>query len=82
MTVKDLIKNKDYDYISWRITVPERFGGGDTFFGSTKSVNGELIALDGDIYYEETEVLSYEEWDNSEAGIKNGLTVVFEGHWI
>ena len=36
MTVKDLIKNKDYDYISWRVTLPEKAGGGDTFFGSGK----------------------------------------------
>ena len=32
MTVGDLIKNKDYDYISWRVTLPEKAGGGDTFF--------------------------------------------------
>ena len=33
MTVGDLIKNKDYDYISWRVTLPEKVGGGDTFLG-------------------------------------------------
>ena len=82
MVVKDLIKEKDYDYMSWRVTLPERLGGGDTFFGVTKSVNGELIALDGDIYSDEIEVLDYEEWDDPEEGIKNGLTIVYEGHWI
>lgn len=82
MTVGDLIKNKDYDYISWRVTLPEHMGGGDTFFGSTKSENGKLISLDGDIYSEKTEVLSYEEWENPEKDIKNGLTIVYEGKWI
>lgn len=82
MTVKDLIKNKDYDYISWRVTLPEKYGGGDTFFGACKSVGGELIPLDGDIYDEETEVLKYEEWSDPEEGITNGLTVVYEGEWI
>lgn len=82
MTVGDLIKHKDYDYISWRVTLPEKAGGGDTFFGCTKSENGKLIPLDGDIYSEDTEVLSYEEWSDEEEGIKNGLTIVYEGEWI
>lgn len=82
MTVGDLIKNKDYDYISWRATLPEKAGGGDTFFGCTKSENGKLIPLDGDIYSEDTKVLSYEEWSDEEEGIKNGLTIVYEGEWI
>lgn len=81
MTVGDLIKNKDYDYISWRITLPEKLGGGDTLFGITSSKNGELISLDGDTYSKEIEVLSYEEWDNPEEGIENGLTIVYEGEW-
>lgn len=82
MTVEDLIKNKDYDYISWRVTLPERFGGGDTFAGCARSENGKLIPLDGDIYSEKTEVLEYEEWDNPEENIKNGLTILYDGHWI
>ena len=81
MTVKDLIVNKDYDYISWRVTLPGQMGGGDTFFGCTKSENGKLIPFDGDIYSEDTEILSYEEWTNEAKGIKNGLTVVCEGRW-
>lgn len=80
MTVKDLIKNKDYDYISWRVTLPEKADGGDTFFGATRSENGKLISLDGDSYDEDTEVLSYEEW--SSVSVDNGLTIVYEGEWI
>lgn len=80
MIVKDLIENKDYDYISWRVTLPEECGGGDTFFGQCKSLNGELISLDGDIYDEEDEVVSYKEWSNDE--IKNGLTIVCKTEWI
>ncbi len=82
MTVKDLIKNKDYDYISWRVTVPKKFGGGDTFFGACYSKDGELFHLDHDTYDEETEVLSYNEWSHPENGIDNGLTVLVEGEWI
>ena len=81
MTVGDLIKDKDYDYISWRATLPERVGGGNTFIGCTRSENGKLFALDGDIYSEETEILEYREWSDEEDGIKNGLTIVFEGDW-
>lgn len=80
MTVGDLIKNKDYDYISWRVTLPEKCGGGDTFSGACKSENGELIPLDGDIYSKETEIISYEEWSNEE--VKNGLTIIYKGEWL
>lgn len=52
MTIKDLISSKDYDYIEWRVTLPEKHGGEDTFFGSCKSQNGALYPLDGDIYSE------------------------------
>lgn len=81
MTIGSLIKEKDYDYISWRITLPEEAGGGDTFMGCAKSEGGKLIPLDGDIYSEDEEVISYEEWSNEEAGIENGLTVVIKGKW-
>ena len=82
MTIGDLIKNKDYDYISWRVTLPEKMGGGDTFFGCCGSKNGKLFALDGDVYSESTEILEYEEWSDEERGIENGLTVVCEAEWI
>ena len=83
MTVGDLIKNKDYDYISWRMTLPEKAGGGDTFAGCVASRNEELISLDGDtIYSKDKEILSYEEWSKHKEGVENGLTVVVEGEWI
>ena len=78
MTVKDLIKNKDYDYISWRINLDEPtrkiIGDDDIFFGCCRSEGGKLISLDGDIYSEDEIVLKYEEW--SEPDIANGLTVI------
>ena len=80
MTVKDLIKNKDYDYISWRITAPYWWGEPDMFFGACKSKNGELIPFDGDSYSEDEVVIKYEEWSNDT--FENGLTVVVETEWL
>lgn len=84
MIVKDLIKNKDYDYINWRVKIDEvdrdKIGEDDIFFGVCYSKNGYLIPLDGDTYCEEEIVVSYEEWSRPEKGIINGLTVVVEGY--
>lgn len=80
MTVKDLIKDKDYDYISWHVTTPEYLDNPDMFFDACKSKNGELIPLDGDSYSEDEVVLRYEEWSGDE--IENGLTVLVEAEWI
>lgn len=80
MTVGNLIKNKDYDYMEWRVMLPDSLGGGDTFFGISKSENGKLISLDGDSYSEDTEVLSYEEW--SSVSVENGITIIYEGEWV
>ena len=55
MTIGDLIKNKDYDYISYRLTLPN---GSDTFAGCFASKDGEIISLDGDIYNKDEEVLA------------------------
>lgn len=79
MTIGDLIKNKDYDYIGYRITAPEWLGKPDIFFGACKSKDGVLIPLDYDSYSEDEVVLSWEEWSTDE--IKNGLTVVTEAEW-
>lgn len=73
MTIGDLIKNKDYDYVSYRMTIPS---GSDIFAGCFASKDGEIISLDGDSYSKNEEVLSYEEWINSKKDIQNGLTVV------
>lgn len=80
MIVRNLIKDRDYNYIEWRMTLPESMGGGDTFFGSCESKNGKLIPHDQDYYSEDEEVIRYEEWSNEK--IKNGLTVVVKGNWI
>lgn len=74
MTLGNLIKNKDYDYVSYRLKLPDK---SDIFAGCFASKAGKIISLDGDtIYDEKDEVLSYEEWSNPEEGIQNGLTVV------
>ena len=79
MTIGELIKNKDYDYISYRLTLRD---GSDTFAGCFSSKSGEIIPLDGDIYDKDEEVLSYKEWAQPEDGIDNGLTVVVKTEWI
>lgn len=78
MTIGDLIKNKDYDYISYRLTLPN---GSDTFAGCFASKDGEIISLDRDIYNKDEEVLSYEEWTSPEDDVQNGLTVVVKTEW-
>ena len=78
MTIGDLIKNKDYDYVSYRLTLPN---GGDTFAGCFVSKGGKIIPLDGDIYDKDEEVLSYKEWSSPEDDSQNGLTVVVKGEW-
>lgn len=82
MTIGDLIKNKDYDYIEYRCTAPPDYAEHDIFCGICKSENGKLIALDYDTYCEGEEVLRYEEWSNPEKGVMCGLTVVTEAVWI
>ena len=79
MIVKDLISKKDYDYIEWYITLPEYLGKSEMFFGISKSINGELIALDGDTYSESETVLRYNEWSDDKSGVKNGLVIVVQG---
>ena len=78
MTIGDLIKNKDYDYVLYRLILPN---GDDIFAGCFASKGGEIISLDGDIYNKDEEVLSYEEWSQSENDIQNGLTVVVKCKW-
>lgn len=82
MIVRDLINKKDYDYIEWYMTLPEDFGKSNIFFGISKSINGELISLDGDSYSEDETVVSYNEWSDDELGIKNGLAIIVETEWI
>ena len=82
MTVKDLITNKDYDYISLRYAIPEdlwqKLNDTTLFFGVAASKDGVLISKDGDIYSEDMVVLDYIEWTEPEHNVINGLTVVVE----
>jgi len=80
MIIKDLIKNKDYDYISVRATPPEGWPEPDMFIGCCKSKDGKLISLDGDTYSDKEVVVSYEEW--SDEDVENGLTIVVETEWL
>lgn len=78
-TIGDLIKDKDYDYISYRLTMKDK---SESFFaGCFKSENGKIIPLDGDVYSLDEEVLRYEEWSKPEEGINKGLTVVVDYDW-
>lgn len=79
MTIGDLIKNKDYDYVSYRLTLRD---GSDTFAGCFASRSGVIIPLDGDIYDKDEEVLSYKERSKPEDGIQNGLTIIVKVEWI
>lgn len=71
MTIGELIQNKDYDRIEYRI-INQKFADG-IFAGIFASKNGEIISLDGDSYSKDEEVKKYEEWTNEK--VKNGLTI-------
>ena len=74
MIIKDLIQNKDYDYIELRMLLREEGPDVQIFIGACKSINGELISLNGDYYSRMIDVIDYNEWSTDE--IKNGLTVI------
>lgn len=77
MTIGDLIKYKDYDYVSYRLELSD---GKDEFVGCFASKNGEIISLDGDTIYDKNdEILRFEEWNKTEECIQNGLTIVVKG---
>ena len=75
-TIGNLIKDKDYDYISYRLTMIDK--NKSFFAGCFRSENGKIISLDGDVYSLDEEVLRYEEWSKPEEGIYKGLTVVVD----
>lgn len=77
-TIGDLIKDKDYDYVSYRLN----FKGEYEFAGCFKVEKGEIITLDGDTYGKYEEVIESEEWNIPEEGIIHGLSVVCECDWI
>lgn len=73
-TIVDLIKGKNYDYVSYRLN----FKGEYEFSGCFKVEKGEIIPLDGDTYDKYEEVIASEEWNMPEEGIIHGLSVVCE----
>lgn len=79
LTIGDLIKNKDYDYVEYRVTIPSADEQKDIFAGAFRTESGKIIPFDGDIYDSDKEVIKLEEWSNPEKGIKNGLTVIVSG---
>lgn len=79
VTVGDLIKNEDFDWITWRVTTPEDWNEEDMYYGDCKSENGELISLDGDTYSKNEIVKKFWRWSDDD--VKNGLTVVVEAEW-
>lgn len=80
-TIGDLIKNKDYDYVEYRVTIPSA-DGQNIFAGAFRTESGKIIPLDGDIYDQNKEVIKSEEWSDLEKGIKNGLTITVNGDCI
>lgn len=80
-TIGQLIKNKNYDYVSYRLRYREDEPDGE-FCGCFAAKDGNIISLDGDCYGLDEEVLISEEWSYPEEGIKNGLTVVVPGKEI
>lgn len=88
-TIGDIIKGKNYDYVSYRMRFDkEKYKNrlSDDYFeegifaGAFKVEGGEIIPLDGDIYYETEDVLESEEWERltDEGETVNGLTIVVE----
>lgn len=75
-TIWDLIKNKDYDYVEYRVTIPSADEQKDIFAGAFRTESWKIIPLYGDIYDSDKEVIKSEEWSNPEKEIKNGLTVI------
>lgn len=81
-TIGDLIKNKDYDYVEYRINVSFTDEQKDIFAGAFRTESGKIIPLDGGIYDSDKEVIKSGEWSNPEKGIKNGITIFVSGGYI
>ena len=88
-TIGDIIRGKDYDYVSYRgydekRNIPEATETGidGEFCGCFKVVNGEIYPLDGDCYDKEETVICSEEWTSPDNGIEKGLTVIVETEFI
>lgn len=58
--IKDLIKDKNYDYVEYRI--PSKESNKGDFAGAFRVEDGKIISIDGDSYKEEERVYAAEEW--------------------
>lgn len=88
-TIGELIKDKDYDYVSYRgydakRDIPKSSGSNvdGEFCGCFKVANGEIKPLDGDSYSKEDAVMFSEEWTMPDEGIEKGLTVIVEMEFV
>ena len=79
LTIGDLIKNKDYNYVEYRINISFTDEQKDVFAGAFRTESGNIIPLDGGIYDSDKKVIKSEEWSNPEKGIKNGITIIVSG---
>lgn len=92
MTIRELISKKDFDYIEYRIVLPNRIFNtkkidekmfkNTAFFGAFKAINGEIISLDGDLYNPDEIILYSEEWQVPERGIESAATIVVNPEWL
>lgn len=88
-TIGEIVAGKDYDYVSYRGYDEKRnyppATGNNTdgeFCGCFKVVDGKIIPLDGDSYYNNEPVIASEEWTMLDEGIEKGLTVVVEMDFV
>ena len=75
-TIGELIKDKDYDYVSYRIDYPGCDEEHGMFVGCFAAVDGRIVPLDGDSYSLEEKVIESQEWNDPVEGIENGFLVV------
>lgn len=89
-TISEIIAGKNFDYVSYRgydekrnspPALPDGTVEGE-FCGCFKVVNGEIVPLDGDSYYDSEDVIASEEWTMPDEGIEKGLTVVVEMEFV
>lgn len=81
-TIGELIKDKDYDYVSYRIDYPGCDEEQGAFAGVFAAVDGRIVPLDGDYYGLDEEVLESQEWSDPDQGIEHGFLVVVPGDLI
>lgn len=89
-TLKELLKGKNYDYVSYRgydakRNIPPVQHDGTIigeFCGCFCVENGEIKSLDNDTYDSDETVIASEEWSLPEEGIKRGITVIVEMEFI